>query len=63
MIETVRRFRYRAFGLNILSELPLPELPQAKIPPTHMNAEVIMKQTDLTKQWAENFAAESLLCY
>ena len=27
MIETIQRTTYKAFGLTVLSEIPLPELP------------------------------------
>lgn len=49
MIGTVKKVVYKAFGLNILSEIPLPELPQANV--QENLADIIIEIADLSKLW------------
>lgn len=51
MIETLSKVVYKAFGLSILSEIALPELPQNsnQAAPIH----VVIRKADLTSEWFE----------
>lgn len=57
MIDTTKRIAYKAFGLNIISEIPLPELPQISIPVEL--GEIIIKKDDLTKLWSEIYKSNT----
>ncbi len=50
MVNTVQRLAYKAFGLQIYSELPLPELPFTDQPGLIGSISVI--QADLAERWA-----------
>lgn len=52
MKDTMKKTVYKAFGLNIISEIPLPELPEINVPGEI--AEVIIEQYDLKIAWSEN---------
>jgi hypothetical protein len=52
MITTINTFIYKGFGLNILSEIPLPEL--AVINKENIDkVDITIEMDDLTKQWTE----------
>ncbi|HEF7294284.1 TPA: aldolase [Bacillus cereus] len=51
MLDTVKGISYKAFGLMILSEISLPELPQ--INKAIENIDVIIETGDLTEVWDE----------
>lgn len=49
MYTTVNTYRYRAFGLSVQSDLPLPELQRSGGEP----ADVRIRLTDLSREWSE----------
>lgn len=51
MIETIRKCRYKAFGLNILSDIPLPEVPQMGASVNRVD--VVIERGDLSKAWSK----------
>jgi hypothetical protein len=51
MLNTVEKVVYRAFGLYVMSDFPLPELP--KIYGLKEKAEIKITVSDLSVQWAE----------
>ncbi|MED4209314.1 aldolase [Priestia megaterium] len=51
MIDTVEKTTYKAFGLTVSSELPLPELTQVNI--GDEAADVVMEKSDLFTLWSE----------
>lgn len=51
MIITEKNYFYKAFGLNIVSELPLPEL--VKLGNDDNKIDITIKSTDLSNQWSE----------
>ncbi|MBO1579751.1 aldolase [Bacillus sp. XF8] len=51
MIHTVKREIYKAFGLTLLSEIPLPELPQ--VSNYESEVDVRIETADLSKLWSE----------
>lgn len=51
MINIFQTTVYSAFGLTVLSEIPLPELLQLDL--VHGNADIIIKKTDLSQLWSE----------
>ncbi|AWD67026.1 MULTISPECIES: aldolase [Priestia] len=51
MIDTTKKVVYEAFGLKLLSEIPLPELPEISI--SGGSVEIIVKKGDLTTLWSE----------
>lgn len=51
MINILQKIAYRAFGLNVLSEIRLPELLQLDL--VHGNVDIIIKITDLSQLWSE----------
>ena len=59
MLDTVKGISYKAFGLMILSEISLPELPQ--INKAIENIDVIIETGDLTEVWDEYDQYKSIL--
>ncbi|MED3866646.1 aldolase [Priestia megaterium] len=51
MIEIAEKTAYKAFGLTVSCELPLPELPQAGV--EGGAADVVIKKSDLFALWSE----------
>lgn len=51
MINTLQTFTYNAFGLTVLSEIYLPELPKVKI--ANDLIDVSIKRVDLTGVWSD----------
>ncbi|WP_099330934.1 ATP-binding cassette domain-containing protein [Priestia aryabhattai] len=51
MIEIAEKTAYKAFGLTVSCELPLPELPQAGV--EGGAADVVIKKSDLFTLWSE----------
>ncbi|MBT2699473.1 aldolase [Bacillus sp. ISL-40] len=51
MITTLNTLMYKGFGLNILSEIYLPELP--RISESIHKVEIVIEIDDLSKQWSE----------
>lgn len=51
MIEIAEKTAYKAFGLTVSCELPLPELPQASV--EGGAADVVIKKSDLFALWSE----------
>ncbi|MGG0588205.1 aldolase [Priestia megaterium] len=51
MIEIAEKTAYKAFGLTVSCELPLPELPQAGV--AGGAADVVIKKSDLFALWSE----------
>ena len=50
MIETATKYAYKAFGLTILSEIPLKELQKTEI--VNTSPDLVVKKADLTSLWA-----------
>ncbi|KIL35408.1 aldolase [Cohnella kolymensis] len=50
MLKTASKVIYKAFGMNILSEIPLPELPQMSVPDNQ--ADIMIEHADLTTIWS-----------
>lgn len=59
MIDTVKWVANKAFGLNIMSEIPLPELAQIHIEDDA--ADIVIKKADLTTLWSEQ--SDSSNCF
>jgi hypothetical protein len=51
MLDIQNKVLYKAFGLNVYSEIPLPELPKIDLPKEFIDIEICIK--DLKSQWAE----------
>ena len=51
MISTAHTFVYKAFGLSVSSEIPLPELPSIKL--EGCLADITVKRIDLNNLWSE----------
>ena len=51
MIHTVKKEIYKAFGLALLSEIPLPELPQ--VSNYENEVDVKIETADLSQLWEE----------
>ncbi|WP_318618550.1 aldolase [Priestia megaterium] len=51
MKDTLNKIVYKGFGLNISSEIPLPELLEMSV--SEGSAEVVIKLADLTTLWSE----------
>jgi hypothetical protein len=51
MLRFEEQVVYKVFGLSIISEIPLPELPRIGIEADSVDIEIEME--DLTKQWSE----------
>jgi hypothetical protein len=52
MVTVEKKTIYKSFGLNITSEIPLPE-----IPPTHLDdvgIDIVIEKANLTTLWAEH---------
>ena len=52
MIKVENKNIYRAFGFSIMSEIPLPQLPQLDIE-VETNIDIVITKDDLTKKWME----------
>lgn len=50
MIETATKYAYKAFGLTILSEIPLKELQKTEM--VNTSPDLVVKKADLTSLWA-----------
>ncbi|MEI4828878.1 aldolase [Bacillus sp. FJAT-53711] len=51
MVHTVKKFVYKAFGLSLLSEIPLPELPQ--ISSYEDTIDIVIERASLSELWNE----------
>lgn len=58
MIHTVKKEIYKAFGLTLLSEIPLPELPQ--VSNYENEVDVRIETADLSKLWSELSSKKSV---
>ncbi|WP_088293527.1 aldolase [Bacillus mycoides] len=56
MMETTNKNVYKVFGLRVLSEMKLPELPQ--INEQEENVEIVIRLTDLSQKWSELASAK-----
>ena len=52
MIKVENKIIYKAFGFSIVSEIPLPQLPQLGIE-VESNIDIVITKEDLTKKWTE----------
>ncbi|WP_430509955.1 HPr kinase/phosphorylase [Gottfriedia solisilvae] len=52
MIELKTQNAYKAFGLTIVSTIPIPELPKLDV--SNEDFDIVIKKMDLTKIWLEN---------
>ena len=52
---------YKAFGLTIASEIPLPELPQ--LSGVGNVTDIVIERADLSQVWAQAFRFRRILCY
>ncbi|MCI2255187.1 aldolase [Domibacillus sp. PGB-M46] len=59
MIFTKEQYIYKAFGLKIFSEIPLPELDQ--VITADGQADIWVRKADLTAQWAKERSAEDIV--
>jgi hypothetical protein len=51
MLQTINNYAYKAFGLNIISEIEFPELLKSNI--DDLNMDILFKIVDLTSLWNE----------
>ena len=51
MIETIQRTTYKAFGLTVLSEIPLPECIILNV--ENETVDVVIEKADLSTFWSE----------
>lgn len=51
MLSTLKKTAYKAFGFNIISEIPLPELPMKTI--SEDKIDIVVELSDLTDLWKE----------
>lgn len=59
MIKVENKIIYKAFGLSIISEIPLPQLPQIGIE-VESNINIVITKEDLTKKWSELVKGDSV---
>lgn len=53
MINTEKKEVYQAFGMNIVSEIPLPELSQAGEQEQEQVPDIVVRRVDLSEWWRE----------